>query len=88
MALQMAAATLLPPFRPWATMYGTPAAMIRSLLSTTLTNPTGAPITSAGRTFPAAIRSNRANRAVGALPMAKMQGFSSDAASPWTPWPG
>ena len=54
--------------------------MIRSLLSTTLTNPTGTPIISAGSTFPAAISSWRASSAVGALPMAKTQGFPSPAA--------
>ena len=54
--------------------------MMSSLLSTTLTNPTGTPMTSAGDTRPASISSLRAMRAVGALPMAKMHGFSRFAA--------
>ena len=54
--------------------------MISSLLSTTLTKPTGTPMISAGLSFPASICSCREIRAVGALPMAKMQGFGSFAA--------
>ena len=69
----MAAATLLPPLRPMATMAGTPKASqvanSRSLLSTTFTNPTGTPMTSAGRS-PASIWSAMVSRAVGALPTA------------------
>ena len=69
----MAAATLLPPLRPIATMAGTPyfsqTAKSRSLLSTTFTNPTGTPMTSAGRS-PASIWSAMVSRAVGALPTA------------------
>ena len=48
MALQMAAATLLPPLRPRATMWGTSEFTNSSLLSTTVTKPTGTPNTSAG----------------------------------------
>ena len=47
-AFRIAAATVLPPFLPFATIYGTFAAIIRSFASTTLTNPTGTPITRAG----------------------------------------
>ena len=69
----MAAHTLLPPLRPMAAMQGTPyrsqASNTRSLLSTTLTKPTGAPITRAGRR-PASISSQIFSRAVGALPTA------------------
>ena len=73
--MQTAAATLLPPLRPMAAMAGTPSfsqrANSRSLLSTTLTKPTGAPMMRAGRNAPASIASQRAKRAVGALPTAK-----------------
>ena len=54
--------------------------MISSLLSTTFTKPTGTPMISAGCSLPASISSLMAIRAVGALPMAKMQGFPSFAA--------
>ena len=71
----MAAATLLPPLRPIATMAGTPCfsqtAKSRSLLSTTFTKPTGTPMTSAGRR-PLSICSAIVSRAVGALPTARM----------------
>ena len=50
-ALQIAAAILLPPFRPLATMAGTSVLKINSFASTTFTNPTGTPIMSAGRIF-------------------------------------
>ena len=69
----MAAATLLPPFRPMAAMAGTPwasqAAKRISLLSTTLTNPTGTPITRAGRR-PCSISWAIRSSAVGAFPTA------------------
>ena len=71
----MAAATLLPPLRPMAAMAGTPrrwqTSIRRSLLSTTLTKPTGTPMTRAGRKSPRSMASQRAKRAVGALPTAK-----------------
>ena len=48
----MAAATLLPPLRPRAMMYGArAAAMMRSLLISTFTKPTGTPMMSAGAAF-------------------------------------
>lgn len=48
----MAAATLLPPLRPRATMYGARAfSMMRSLLISTFTKPTGTPMMSAGAGF-------------------------------------
>ena len=78
--MQIAAATLLPPLRPRATMYGTSSRRMISLLSTTLTKPTGTPMISAGRSAPAAICSWMEMSAVGALPIAKMQGFGRRAA--------
>ena len=54
--------------------------MISSLLSTTFTKPTGTPISSAGRSSSAAMSASSDTSAVGALPMAKMQGFLSCAA--------
>ena len=65
----MAAATVLPPLRPRATIYGTGSAVKRSLLSAALTNPTGTPTTSAGER-PASISSHSVKSAVGALPSA------------------
>ena len=53
---------------------------VESLTSTTLTNPTGTPMTSAGATMPSSINSCRRMSAVGALPMAKMSGPSNLAA--------
>ena len=53
----MHAAILLPPFLPRATIYGTSAFMISSLDCTTLTNPTGTPMMSAGFSFPSSISS-------------------------------
>ena len=47
-ALHMAAAMLLPPFRPRATIYGTCVLKMSSLDSTTLTNPTGTPMINSG----------------------------------------
>ena len=44
---------------------------MRSLLSTTLTKPTGTPMTRAGRRAPASMSSAMRSRAVGALPTAK-----------------
>ena len=45
----MAAATLLPPFLPFATMYGVSSRVrISSLDCTTFTKPTGAPMTRDG----------------------------------------
>src|SRR5699024_9547760 len=71
----MAASKLLPPLRPMAAMAGTPrrwqTSIRRSLLSTTLTKPTGTPMTRAGRKSPRSMASQRAKRAVGALPTAK-----------------
>ena len=55
----MATATLLPPLRPMARIAGTPkreqTSSARSLLSTTLTKPTGTPTTREGRS-PASLR--------------------------------
>ena len=68
----MAAATVLPPFLPFATIYGTSTVMIRSFACTTLTNPTGTPITRAGCTHPSRISSSMAISAVGAFPTEKM----------------
>lgn len=48
----MAAATVEPPLRPLATMAGTRRASSSSFASTTFTNPTGTPTTSAGRDLP------------------------------------
>ena len=57
-ALQMAAATLLPPFLPLATIYGVSSRVrISSLDWTTFTNPTGTPMTRAGETSPSSISS-------------------------------
>ena len=56
-ALQMQAAILLPPLRPLATIYGTSACMISSFDCTTLTKPTGTPITSSGFNFFSSISS-------------------------------
>ena len=50
-ALQIQAAILLPPFLPLATIYGTPASIISSLDCTTLTKPTGTPMTNDGEIF-------------------------------------
>ena len=80
----MAAATLLPPLRPIATMAGTSCfsqtEKSRSLLSTTFTKPTGTPMTSAGRR-PLSICSAIVSRAVGALPTARMAPGCSCAAA-------
>ena len=54
--------------------------MMRSLLSTTFTKPTGTPMMRAGWSLPVSISASSEKSAVGALPMAKMQGFSSAAA--------
>lgn len=62
---------LLPPFRPFGTMKGTPASIISSLDSTTLTKPTGAPIINAGFNLPSLISSYKRIKAVGAFPIAK-----------------
>ena len=57
-ALQMAAATLLPPFLPSATMYGVSfSERISSFDWITLTKPTGAPMIRAGFIFPSRISS-------------------------------
>ena len=45
-----------------------------SLLSTTLTNPTGAPMTRAGESVPSSSSCLARTRAVGALPMARIKG--------------
>lgn len=71
----MAATTLLPPFLPLAMINGVSSSVrISSLDWTTFTNPTGAPITRAGLISLACISSYRRTSAVGALPMANMQG--------------
>ena len=72
----MAAATVEPPLRPLATMAGTRRASSSSFASTTFTNPTGTPTTSAGAIFPASMSSARRRSAVGALPTATMSGPS------------
>ena len=74
-ALTIAAATLLPPFLPFATMYGTPLSIIISFDSQTCTNPTGTPITKAGLTSPLLINLSNSSSAVGAFPTTKMIGF-------------
>ena len=51
------AAMLEPPFLPLGTMKGTSRSMTISLDSTTLTNPTGAPMTRAGLTSPESMSS-------------------------------
>ena len=61
-------------------MYGTPSAMISSLASTTLTKPTGTPMTILGCSRPARTRSQMENSAVGALPMANTASGSVSAA--------
>ena len=62
-------------------MYGARAfSMMRSLLISTFTKPTGTPMMSAGAAFSSFISCSNDSSAVGALPMAKMQGFSSTAA--------
>ena len=76
----MAAATLEPPLRPRATMWGTSMVSSSSLLSTTLTNPTGTPMTRAGFIFPSSMSWQARTRAVGALPMASTRGPSRAAA--------
>ena len=72
-AFAIAAATLLPPFRPKATMAGMPnfsqVSQMSSFASTTFTKPTGTPITSAGRS-PSSMSCERRMSAVGALPTA------------------
>ena len=71
----MDAATLLPPFLPNAAMQGMSCSAqspkTSSLLSTTLTNPTGTAMTRDGFR-PSRIISEMAIRAVGALPETKM----------------
>ena len=54
--------------------------MMRSLLSTTFTKPTGTPMMRAGWSLPASISASKEKSAVGALPMAKMQGLGRAAA--------
>ena len=63
----MAAATLLPPFLPLATIQGTPAERISSLASTTFTKPTGTPTTRRGRISPVRIFSYSRIGAVGGV---------------------
>ena len=55
-------------------MQGTPLSSSSSLASTTFTNPTGTPITAAGRRLPSETSSQRRMSAVGALPTAKRSG--------------
>ena len=67
----MAAAILLPPFLPLATIQGSLLSIIISFEATTFTKPTGTPITPSGFTFPSLISSVILINAVGAFPMAK-----------------
>src|ERR1700722_6083655 len=73
-ALTPAPVIALPPRRPCTTRYGRPEAASACLDSAAPTNPTGMPITAAGRGPPAvtcaAVISSRRNSAVGALPIA------------------
>ena len=73
-ALQMVAAMLLPPLRPMATICSPSMEQSSSLLSTTLTKPTGAPMMRVGENFPSYISWQERTRAVGALPMARITG--------------
>ena len=66
--MRAAAATALPPRSPTLLTDGSPDARRAALASAAPTNPTGRPITSAGRKSPAAARRTTSNRAVGALP--------------------
>lgn len=54
-ALQIVAAMLLPPFLPFAMMYGTSNSIIISFDSTTFTNPTGTPMIRSGLILPSLI---------------------------------
>src|SRR5215472_8271364 len=71
-ALTAAAASALPPRRPWRVTNWRPCPNSASaaLASAAPTKPTGKPRTSAGCGAPAARISNRRKRAVGALPIA------------------
>ena len=66
----MAAAILLPPFLPLATMQGSLLSIIISFEATTFTKPTGTYYTLCF-TFPSLISSVILINAVGAFPMAK-----------------
>lgn len=68
--LQIAAAKLLPPFLPLATITGTLHLLIISFASTTFTKPTGTAIISTGFILFSSINSFSFIRAVGALPTA------------------
>ena len=73
----MAAATLLPPFRPRLMMQGTPDRRISSLAGTTFTKPTGTPMISSGRQPVFSMISCRDTSAVGAFPTATIRGLVS-----------
>ena len=68
----MAAAAELPPRFSQMDIYGTSTLANSALDSAQAMNPTGMPITRDGETSPSLIMSNRASRAVGALPTTAM----------------
>src|SRR5713226_3023590 len=69
-AWTIATATVLPPLRPRATMYGVGRRSAASFDSAAETNPTGTPITSDGRAPASSTRRTVSSSAVGALPTA------------------
>lgn len=72
----MAAATLLPPFRPLATIAGTSLSNNASFDSAAPTKPTGTPITAAASNSPFSMSSNNLKMAVGAFPITNSFGPS------------